>query len=51
MKWTKGLTYVGRLARNLLLLLLLGALLWGLLGFPAPTLLGRFRMAERANWS
>ena len=51
MKGKKELSHGGKLARNLLLVLFLGVLVWGLTGFSAPTVRGRFRMAERANWA
>lgn len=51
MKRKKELPHGAKLARNLILLLLLGVLVWGLSGFSAPTVRGRFRMAEQANWA
>lgn len=51
MKRKKELPHGAKLARNLILLLLLGVLVWGLTGFSAPTVRGRFRMAEQANWA
>ena len=51
MKRKKKLTYGAKLAHNLLLFLFLGVLLWGLMDFSVPTVQGRFRMIERANWA
>ena len=50
MKRKKELPHGAKLVRNLILLLLLGVLVWGLTGFSAPTVRGRFRLAEQANW-
>lgn len=51
MKRRKKLSHGVKLARNLFLILILGVLVWGLTGFSAPTVRGRFRMAEQANWA
>ena len=51
MRGRKKLSHGAKLARNLSLCLLLGVLVWGLLGFSAPTVRGRFRLAEGANWA
>ena len=51
MKRKKELPHGAKLARNLFLILILGVLVWGLTGFSAPTVRGRFRMAEQANWA
>ena len=51
MKRKKELPHGAKLARNLILLLLLGVLVWGLTGFSATTVRGRFRLAEGANWA
>ena len=51
MKRKKELSHGAKLARNLLLFLILGVLVWGLTGFSAPTVRGRFRLAEEANWA
>lgn len=51
MKRKKELPHGVKLARNLFLILILGVLVWGLTGFSAPTVRGRFRMAEQANWA
>lgn len=51
MKRKKELPHGAKLVRNLILLLLLGVLVWGLTGFSAPTVRDRFRMAEGANWA
>lgn len=51
MKRKKELSHGAKLARNLLLFLILGVLVWGLTGFSAPTVRGRFRLLEGANWA
>lgn len=51
MKRKKELPHGAKLVRNLILLFLLGVLVWGLTGFSAPTVRGRFRLAEEANWA